>query len=102
MTHDPILAGEVELREAMLANNVSALDRLIDHALAREPLAGRDMSRVDGTRDNGRCDRGSVQSHRRGRADLSHPSSRRFLSPPGEARRAAFENRRLPFSHVAC
>jgi hypothetical protein len=40
MADDPILARETELREAMLANDVSALDRLIDDALVFTTLEG--------------------------------------------------------------
>lgn len=40
MTDDPILAREAELREAMLTNDVAALDRLIDDALMFVALDG--------------------------------------------------------------
>jgi hypothetical protein len=40
MDDDPILACEAELREAMLTNDVPALDRLIDDALMFTTLEG--------------------------------------------------------------
>lgn len=41
MTDDPILACEDELREAMMSNDVDALDRLLDDDLAFTSLDGK-------------------------------------------------------------
>ena len=48
MADDPILAREAELREAMLANDVSALDRLIDDALVFTTLEGAVVGKQPG------------------------------------------------------
>lgn len=40
MSDDPILASEAALREAMLTNDVAALDRLLDDALMFTALDG--------------------------------------------------------------
>ncbi len=47
MTDDPILAREAELREAMLTNDVAALDRLIDDALMFVALDGTVVGKED-------------------------------------------------------
>ena len=47
MTDDLILAREAELREAMLTNDVAALDRLIDDALVFTTLEGAVISKQD-------------------------------------------------------
>lgn len=47
MTDDPILACEAELREAMLTNDVPALDRLIDDALMFTTQEGAVVGKQD-------------------------------------------------------
>ena len=47
MADDPILAREAELRAAMLANDVSALDQLIDDALVFTTLEGAVVGKQD-------------------------------------------------------
>ena len=46
-TDDPILAREAELREAMLTNDVAALDRLIDDTLMFVALDGSVVGKED-------------------------------------------------------
>ena len=66
---DPILAGEAELQEAMLANDVSALDRLIDDALVFTTLEGAVVGKQD-----------DLDAHRARRLRLTRlePSERRM------------------------
>jgi ketosteroid isomerase-like protein len=47
MDHDPILAGETALREAMLSNDVEALDRLIDDDLMFTAIDGSVVGKQD-------------------------------------------------------
>lgn len=70
MGDDQILASEAELREAMLANDVAALDRLIDDALVFTTLEGT----VIGKRDD-------LEAHRARRLRLTRlePSDQRVL-----------------------
>lgn len=68
MTNDPILVCEAELQAAMLANDVPALDRLLDDALMFTTLEGA----VVGKRDD-------LDAHRARRLRLSRlePSEQR-------------------------
>lgn len=70
MTDDPILAREAELREAMLTNDVSALDRLIDDALVFTTLEGAVIGKQD-----------DLDAHRARRLQLTQlePSEQRVL-----------------------
>lgn len=47
MADDPILAYEADLREAMFANDVAALDRLLDGALVFTALDGSVVGKQD-------------------------------------------------------
>lgn len=70
MIDDPVLAREAELREAMLANDVAALDRLIDDTLVFTTLEGS----IIGKRDD-------LDAHRARRLRLTRlePSDQRVL-----------------------
>jgi ketosteroid isomerase-like protein len=70
MTDDPILAREAELREAILANDVAALNRLIDDALVFTTLEGTVIGKQD-----------DLDAHRARRLRLTRlePSDRRVL-----------------------
>ena len=70
MTDDPILVCEAELREAMLTNDVAALDRLIDDALVFTTLEGTVIGKQD-----------DLEAHRARRLRLRRlePSDRRVL-----------------------
>ena len=70
MADDLILAGEAELREAMLANDVAALDRLIDDALVFTTLEGVVIGKQD-----------DLDAHRARRLQLTRlePSDQRVL-----------------------
>ena len=70
MTDDPILAREAELQAAMLANDVAALDRLIDDALMFTTLEGAVIGKQD-----------DLDAHRARRLQLTRlePSDRRML-----------------------
>lgn len=68
MAVDPILACEAELQAAMLANDVAALDRLIDDALMFTTLEGAVVGKQD-----------DLDAHRARRLRLTRlePSERR-------------------------
>ena len=69
MSDDPILACEAALREAMLANDVAALDRLLDDTLMFTALDGSVVGKQD-----------DLEAHRarRLRATRLEPSERRI------------------------
>lgn len=73
---DPILAREAELRAAMLANDVAALDRLIDDALMFTTIEGAVVGKAD-----------DLDAHRRRLLRLVRlePSERRIQRYPGMA-----------------
>jgi len=70
MTDDPILACEAELRQAMLTNDVTTLDRLIDDALLFTTQEGAVVGKQD-----------DLDSHRARRLRLTRldPSEQRVL-----------------------
>ncbi len=70
MVDDPILACEAELREAMLTNDVAALDRLLDDALMFTALDGTIVGKQE-----------DLDSHRARRLRLTRldPSDRHIL-----------------------
>ena len=70
MTDDPILSAEADLREAMFANDVAALDRLLDDALVFTALDGSVVGKQD-----------DLDAHRARRLRLERldPSERRIV-----------------------
>ena len=77
MTNDPILAAEAALREAMLANDVAALDRLLDDELLFTGIDGSLATKAD-----------DLAAHRARRLRVSRmePLERRVLNvAPGVA-----------------
>ena len=75
-SHDPILAREAELREAMMTNDVAALDRLIDDDLVFTTLEGEVVGK-----------RFDLDAHRARRLRLTRlePSDRHVLRYGGTA-----------------
>jgi len=70
MNDDPILAREEELRQAQLAGDVEALDRLLDDALVFTTLEGAVVGKSD-----------DLRLHRSGRLRITRmdPSDRHVL-----------------------
>ena len=70
MIDDPILACEDELREAMMSNDVDALDRLLDDDLAFTSLDGEVVGKED-----------DLEAHRQRRLRLTRldPSDRHVV-----------------------